>query len=217
MVIMFREKQITLPPFIVSSMQALPSVVKRFRNKAAVKRLLAGESINVELGSGGVTRPGWVGIDLDGADINLDLTKRPLPFPDGSVDCVYASHAFEHFSYPEPMLSILRECHRVLKPGGTLSVCVPNAAFWVEAYLKGEYPDRPAADFCQSALHKNSRMDILNYTAYMGGEHKHMFDPEGLLSILSKAGFRNVTQRGFDPELDLEDRDWESIYAVGVK
>jgi predicted SAM-dependent methyltransferase len=204
-------------PFIVPLVLWIVSLINRSRNKVVVKKLLASEKICVELGTAGVNRPGWVGIDLAGADINIDVTKYPLPFPDSSVDCFYASHVFEHFSYPEPMLSVLKECRRVLKEGATFSICVPNAAFWADAYLKGKYPERPSADFYQPAIHNNSRMDILNYTAYMDGHHKHMFDSEGLLNILSKAGFQNVAQREFDPDVDLEGHDWESIYAVGTK
>jgi predicted SAM-dependent methyltransferase len=182
-----------------------------------VKKLLVSDKICVELGTAGIKRPGWVGIDMVGADINLDVSKYPLPFPDNSVDCFYASHVLEHFSYPEPMLSILKECRRVLKDGGTLSIVVPNAAFWAQAYWEGECPHRPSTDFYQPALHNNSKMDILNYTAYMDGHHKHMFDSEGLLNILSSVGFQNVAQREFDPEMDLEIHDWESIYAIGTK
>ncbi|WP_197502049.1 methyltransferase domain-containing protein [Mycobacterium sp. E2733] len=213
----FRERQIALPRFTVPPILLILSLINRFRNKIVLKKLLASDKICVELGTAGNNRPGWIGIDAWGGDINLDVTRHPLPFPDNSVDCFYASHVFEHFSYPEPMLSILKECHRVLKDGGTFSICVPNGAFWVDAYLNGKYPDRPSADFYQPALHNNSRMDILNYTAYMNGDHKHMFDVEGLLNILSKAGFQNVTQREFDPDLDLEMHDWESIYAAGTK
>lgn len=194
----------------------ITSVKNKSYNKVVLKKLMSTDPVFVELGTAGVARPGWIGIDSAGADLNLDLTK-PLPFPDDSVDRFYASHVFEHFSYPEPMLSIMRECHRCLKKDGTFSICVPNAALWVEAYLTGEFPTRPSSDFFEPAVHNNSRMDILNYTAYMDGHHKHMFDLEGLLSILSTAGFRDVAQRKFDPSLDLKVHDWESIYAVGMK
>lgn len=217
MVIMYREKKIVLPRFIASPILLGTSLVGRVKNKSALKKALSGDNLWVELGPAGSSKPGWVGIDLAGADINLDLTKSPLPFPTASVDRIYASHVFEHFSYPQPMLTIMRECHRVLKDGGTLSICVPNAAFWVDAYLEGAFPERPEADFYQPAKHNNSRMDILNYTAYMDGEHKHLFDPDGLLSIISDAGFQTVTQREFDPDLDLEVHDWESIYALATK
>lgn len=193
------------------------SLLNSSRNKAVVQKALAGDKVCVELGAGAITRHGWVGMDLAGADINLDLMKNPLPFPDNSVDCFYSSHVFEHFSYPEPMLSILKECHRCLKEGGIFSICVPNAAIYVEAYIKGKYPERIASDYYQPAFHNNSRIDILNYTAYMDGHHKHMFDLEGLLAILSASGFKNISQRDFDPDIDLEARHWESIYAIATK
>lgn len=189
----------------------------RVRNKVVARKLLAGGNIRVELGAVGITRQGWVGIDLAGADINLDLTRHSLPFPDNSVDYFYSSHVFEHFSYPEPMLSILSECRRCLKTGGTFSICVPNAAIYVDAYLTGKYPERPVSDFYQPALFTNSKMDILNYTAYMDGHHKHMFDVKGLLNILLQAGFERVGQRAFDSDVDLKSRHWESIYAVATK
>jgi SAM-dependent methyltransferase len=44
-------------------------------------------------------------------------------FPDGSFDYVRANHALEHVIDPA---AVLREMHRVLKPGGTLFLGVPT-------------------------------------------------------------------------------------------
>ena len=189
-------------------------LLSRWGNKAVVKKSLGNDSVYVELGASRRNIPGWISLDLCRADINLDLTKQPLPFPDNSVDRFYSSHVFEHFSYPEPMIAVLKECYRCLKLGGVFSVCVPNAAMYVDAYLKGEYP---SGDFYKPAFHQNSRMDILNYVAYMDGHHKHLFDLEGLLNVLQIVGFKNARQRDFDPSIDLESRKWESIYAVANK
>lgn len=191
------------------------SLLNRYKNKSVVKKLLNNDKIYVELGAGGCNRLGWVSLDLSGAIINMDLTKKPLPFHDNSIDCFYSSHVFEHFSYPEPMLSILKECYRCLKDDGIFSICVPNAAIYVAAYLNGEYP--PATDLYTPAVHNNSKMDILNYIAYMDGHHKHLFDLDGLINILSNSGFKNVVQRDFDPCIDLEFRRWGSIYVIANK
>ena len=43
-------------------------------------------------------------------------TSESLPFPDNSFDVVYCNDSFHH--YPAPQ-DVLREVHRVLKPGGT--------------------------------------------------------------------------------------------------
>jgi hypothetical protein len=63
------------------------------------------------------------------------------------------------------------------------------------------------------AYNNTTRIDYVNYTAYMGGEHKYMFDEENLIHILTKASFKNVRLRVFDPGIDLQARDFESIYA----
>jgi len=44
-----------------------------------------------------------------------DLRKR-LPWNDGSIDVVYASHIIEHFSKHDG-LALLQECHRILRGG----------------------------------------------------------------------------------------------------
>ena len=47
---------------------------------------------------------------------NFDLTK-PMPLNNDTVTAIYMSHALEHFSYPQPMLGLLSECHRLLQKG----------------------------------------------------------------------------------------------------
>lgn len=53
-----------------------------------------------------------------------DLTGGSLPWEDGCFDAVVLAEVVEHL--PCHPGSLLRECHRVLKPGGTLIVTTPN-------------------------------------------------------------------------------------------
>ena len=68
------------------------------------------------------------GIDLSEKMLHVAKSKLPeqvklllgdsevLPFSDNTFDVVYCNDSFHH--YPAPM-NVLREVHRVLKPGGT--------------------------------------------------------------------------------------------------
>jgi len=188
------------------------------RNRRIIDALLASSSpIKLELGAGenrGIA--GWTYADAnENCDLTLDLTGH-LPFPDNSVDMIYSSHLLEHFVHSD-LIHFLKECLRVLTPGGVFSTAVPNARIYLDAYQtpKGFDPDI----FCRyrPAYHYNSRIDYVNYIAYMDGKHRYMFDEENLVVILAKSGFRNVRLRDFDETLDMEVRDFQTIYAYGIK
>ncbi|MDG5469922.1 methyltransferase domain-containing protein [Deltaproteobacteria bacterium IMCC39524] len=188
------------------------------KNHHKVTSLLRSDlPIKLELGAGerrGVT--GWTYADInENCDLVLDLTQ-PFPFPDNSVSMIYSSHMLEHFEYHE-LMTLLSECLRVLKPGGIFRASVPNARIYLEAYCA---PDgfRPEI-FCryEPAYNANSKIDYVNYMAYMAGHHRYMFDEENLVAVLNLAGFNNVRLRGFDKTLDLEVRDFQSIYVQAEK
>lgn len=75
--------------------------------------------INVQLGSGGNILPNFQNFDAD-----LDFSKLPLPFESGLVDFLFGEHTFEHIT-PQQFLLLLDDIKRVLKPGGTLRLCMP--------------------------------------------------------------------------------------------
>ena len=78
----------------------------------------------------------WVRVDVDGADVNLDLNRRPrLPFVDGSQHLLYASHVVEHLDEGS-FRHFLAECHRILAPGGAMRIETPDAEFLVDAYRR---------------------------------------------------------------------------------
>lgn len=49
-----------------------------------------------------------------------------LPFRDGALNYIFSEHFFEHL-YPAETEELMRECHRVLAPGGLMRVSVPDA------------------------------------------------------------------------------------------
>lgn len=79
---------------------------------------------------------GWTveGVDFDEGAVKcakeaygLNVQRGTLKeccFPDNTFDAITANHVLEHIHDP---LSLLKECRRILKPGGTLVVTCPNA------------------------------------------------------------------------------------------
>lgn len=181
-----------------------------------VKALLeSGEPVRIDLGGADPGSNGWRTIDVtDTCDLFWDL-RHGIPFPDSSVDAVYSSHFFEHLNFDQGQ-TMLRESLRVLKSGGTFSICVPNARLYLEAYL-GLRDVPPEYLQWAPAFHGTTAIDAANYVAYMAGEHKYMFDEENLLFLLRAAGFTDVRTRPMDPNLDRQERDFESLYAEAVK
>jgi 2-polyprenyl-3-methyl-5-hydroxy-6-metoxy-1,4-benzoquinol methylase len=100
-----------------------------------------GELLDVGCGGGAqlvqMRRLGWrvAGVDPDERAVamatgqhGLDVRKGTLEeqrFPAARFDAVTLSHVIEHVHDP---LALLRECGRVLKPGGRVVVVTPNAA-----------------------------------------------------------------------------------------
>lgn len=164
----------------------------------------------LEIGAGPAARPGWLTLDYcRGADVVWNLNRR-LPFPDSCFDVIYSSHVLEHFK-PRQLDQLLSELHRVLKPGGKMLICVPDASRYVRAYV-----ERDPHNLLQHepAVLSDCPMDYLNYIFYMDGHHHMMFDQENLARHVERAGFRNCLPRQFDPSVDSEARRYESLYAV---
>ncbi len=205
--------------------QYVPELVKKFARcvrsrlwqmptKGRVRKLIrANRPIWLDIGAGDRREErGWTTLDLSPAcDLCWDL-GRGLPFPDHSIERLYSSHTFEHFS-PSELQTLLAECKRVLIHGGVLSVAVPDARIWIGAYARGEDIDsRKYLDGYQIPR-PYGRLDLVNYIAYMEGCHKYLFDDENLLGVLQAAGFRDVQLRSFDPMIDVARRQRESLYA----
>ena len=201
-------------PLAVPIAKAARNLVKQRSSKRKIRSLLKDRNdILIEVGAGDKKgQGGWITIDITKhCDIFWDL-RYGLPFPDGSVKKIYSSHFLEHLSFRETQ-GFLRECKRALAPGGKFLICVPNARIYIEAYVAGKHLDPDQFFGYKPAYNHSTRIDYVNYTAYMDGEHKYMFDEENLLYILESNGFKNVRLRQFDPALDMKERDFESIYA----
>lgn len=90
----------------------------------------------LNVGCGATYHTAWVNLDVEplSRDVLRHHAASPLPFEDCSFDACYSSHLIEHLSPVDARL-LLKEMHRVLKPGGIIRVVVPDLESIVRLYL----------------------------------------------------------------------------------
>lgn len=90
-------------------------------------------SLKLNIGAGSTVIDGYTPIDR-----KLGSEAYPLPYPDGSVDEIRASHILEHFTFADSQKALKEWC-RVLKPGGRIRLAVPD----LEAASKADPDEWP--------------------------------------------------------------------------
>ncbi len=142
----------------------------------------------LNIGCGTNYVPGMVNIDgyvLRKKDIWLDVTIG-LPFPAGSIRGIYISHILEHLPLAR-VRRLLREFHRVLKPGGVVRIIVPSLEYAINAYNTNASSNLPTwPDKFQSIGGK-----FYNFML-CANQHAIMFDFSFLEELLKAAGFKTV-------------------------
>ena len=154
-------------------------------------------NLNLHLGCGRRIIPGWINIDIENSDHNLDLSKGKLPFKNDSVDFVVSQHFFEHLYLDTELIPLLNEINRVMKPNGELWFSVPSIKKIAQGYLadtgKRLLKGRKAR-FSGYNLNGKPESHIVNEIFYQNGEHKNLFDFYLINWMLSKTGFYNVVE-----------------------
>jgi predicted SAM-dependent methyltransferase len=94
----------------------------------------------LNLGCGQQYHNDWTNIDFYKSPNIIDHNLlKGIPFIDNEFDVVYHSHLLEHFSKSDGE-KFIKECFRVLKPGGIIRIAVPDLEEIVKNYfvnLKG--------------------------------------------------------------------------------
>ena len=143
---------------------------------------------------------------------------KGLPFGDSSVDFIYSSHTFEHFTYPQSV-AVAKECFRVLKTGGICRIAVPDLQKIVRDYLSDSEP-MASHRFVSRLSLRQTWQDLV----HPGAHHSQMFDGRSLVTMFREAGFTDAQVTGFGEsripdilKLELESRRRETLYVEGVK
>lgn len=132
-----------------------------------------------------------------------------VPAPERSVDFIYSSHFLEHL-YPWEARALLLDCHRVLKPGGLVRICVPDLEHAVRMYHSGR--KRECLD----------RYFFVEESGSAYARHKYMYDFELLGELLHSVGFHSVRrcsfQEGEVPDVEyLDNRAEETLFVEAKK
>jgi predicted SAM-dependent methyltransferase len=194
----------------------LCSPVFRYHNYQKFKTLSKCLVIKLNLGSGPVPGiGGWTTVDYSGADISWDL-RDSIPLSHSTVTAVYSSHLLEHLNFSE-INYLLADINRILISGGKFRVCVPDARKYIEAYLQGLEFRNKNEMYEPGVANTDSFIDQVNYIAYMGHQHKFLFDQENLTSLLTKHNFSQIQLSQYSSVIDDTDRSDDSLYINCVK
>jgi predicted SAM-dependent methyltransferase len=90
----------------------------------------------VNLGCGSRYHPDWINFDIHSTvpEVRECNLLEGVPLPDNSCDAVYNAALLEHLPRREAE-RFLRECRRILRPGGILRIGVPDLEQIVRIYL----------------------------------------------------------------------------------
>lgn len=123
-----------------------------------------------------------------------DLRKPPLPFRDGSASVIFSGSVLEYLTGDET-LALLRDCRRILRPGGLIRLCQVNIGTIIDCYCKN-FQDHPSAAAVENARHFLDRCapERLQWSVrlFRGGGHHQLFDKPSVEFFLGSAGFVDI-------------------------
>lgn len=130
--------------------------------------------------------PRWPGTDR-GCDVLWDARTQPIPFPDGSVDEIYAGYLWLHLA-PHHHARVLADARRVLRVGGRLVVGEVEMDEVMRRWLVNPTDARLAE------LIWGEQGDVFGSALAEFDKHCHGFTEHTLRAFLARGGFQRANR-----------------------
>jgi predicted SAM-dependent methyltransferase len=191
--------------------------------------------VYVQYGCGSSAPEGWLNFDASlrvrlgirgkvfPHNVRYGDIVRGLPVNDGTAKAVYASHILEHLTRAD-FETALRNTWRILMPGGTFRLIMPDLETGAVAYLRrlrngmldandhfmgGIGESRPRSFF----THMRSFLDH--------GRHRWLWDFPSTKNALERSGFQKIRRCKYgdnpDPMFALVENKDRFVWAVSVE
>lgn len=159
----------------------------------------------VNLGSGLDLKHGWTNVDRVAYGLNMLADLKELPLKDNFFEFALLNHVICTMK-PEDVAKVLKEAHRILKPGGVLQVIDMDILKVFQSYKDGRSEDIPIE---QGSIDDKLCLAISGY-----GTRLSLYTPERMFSVLTDADFRLIFRK---EESEYDTRPKESLVFEAIK
>lgn len=210
---LFSARAISLMNFDILRLKAR---LKRCKDKNVIPTCA-----RLHLGCGSRPVKGWLNVDIENSDYDVDLACGRLPWKSGAFDSIISQHLIEHLEFTAEFIPLLKELNRILRPGGEIWLSCPDMEKICLLYLSNNASD--LVEDTKSRWPGFSLGDIpsshmVNHLFHQNGEHKNLYDFNLLKWSLNMCGFSNVKRLEESdllnryPEFPLREDNFQSIY-----
>jgi predicted SAM-dependent methyltransferase len=154
---------------------------------------------------------GWMTVDIENADIIMDLSApadwKPLP----TTDEILASHVLEHFTREQGKI-FLQKCFDKLEEGGVIHIALPDMDKFVDCQLKQNWED--VNNYFWKDANYFYGGDSREPNIYM--RHKYAYCFASLAWTLQEIGFTNIQREEFSSIQNPQHRAF-SLYVSATR
>lgn len=118
--------------------------------------------------------------------VEHDFRAGPMPFENESFDGLLLQHVIEHLPCHDAA-KLVRDCHRILKPGGVLVASVPDVDYFMRNHVVDNR--RNAVELFGEPISEDWHSSFFTY-ALFHQEHVQILNYNGLRALLVAGGFR---------------------------